>query len=228
MDMSEAYELETRAHCPQAVIVYDLFHIVAKYGREVSDRVRLDLTNRLARAAGPNDLRTRARRRVIKGTRWLLLRNRENVNTPRDRVRLREVLAANRPLWVVYVLKDALKRLWRYRYRRAALRAWHQWSHLCQADPHRSRINRTASTLNSGLNARRLHPSPAFFDLLIAHLHPELNGVLRCPPNRVRSKKDDALKPERWPSCVPGGNGSLRFDHRLLNVSHASRSRVAV
>lgn len=31
MDMSEAYELETRAHCPQATIVYDLFHVVAKF-----------------------------------------------------------------------------------------------------------------------------------------------------------------------------------------------------
>jgi transposase len=127
MDMSEAYELETRAHCPQALIVYDLFHVVAKYGREVIDRVRVDQTNRLARARGPNDLRTRARRRVIKGTRWLLLRNRENVTAQRDRVRLREVLAANRPLWVVYVLKDALKQLWRYRYRAAAQRAWQQW-----------------------------------------------------------------------------------------------------
>jgi transposase len=127
MDMSEAYELETRAHCPQAAIVYDLFHVVAKYGREVIDRVRVDETNRLARANGPNDLHTRALRRVIKGTRWLLLRNREHVTTPRDRLRLRDVLAANRPLWVVYVLKDALKQLWRYRYRAAAQRAWHQW-----------------------------------------------------------------------------------------------------
>lgn len=125
MDMSEAYEQETRAHCPQAVIVYDLFHVVAKYGREVMDRVRVDQTNRVAQAAGPG--RTRALRRVIKGTRWLLLRNRENVTRPHDRVRLREVLAANRPLWVVYVLKDALKRLWRYRYRGAAQRAWIEW-----------------------------------------------------------------------------------------------------
>lgn len=127
MDMSEAYELETRAHCPQVLIVYDLFHIVAKYGREVIDRVRVDETNRLARAGGPNDMRTRALRRVIKGTRWLLLRNRENVTAPADRLRLRELLAANRRLWVVYVLKDALKQLWRYRYRAAAQRAWQQW-----------------------------------------------------------------------------------------------------
>jgi len=127
MDMSEAFELETRAHCPQAELIYDLFHIVAKYAREVIDRVRVDQTNRIARAASPDDDRTRARRRVIKGTRWLLLRNPENITAERDRVRLRELLAANRPLWVVYMLKDALKQLWRYRYRRAARRAWNQW-----------------------------------------------------------------------------------------------------
>lgn len=126
MDMSEAYEQETRAHCPQAMIVYDLFHVVAKYGREVIDRVRVDETNRLGRAAR-RDRRATAARRVIKGTRWLLLRNRAHVTRPADRVRLREVLAANRHLWVVYVLKDALKALWRYRYPGAARRAWRQW-----------------------------------------------------------------------------------------------------
>jgi transposase len=126
MDMSEAYELETRVHCPQAEIVYDLFHVVAKYGREVIDRVRVDQTNRIAKA-GRSDNSTRARRRVIKGTRWLLLRNSENITAPQDRVRLQELLAANRPLWVVYMLKDSLKQLWRYRYRRAARRAWNQW-----------------------------------------------------------------------------------------------------
>lgn len=125
MDMSEAYEQETRRHCPQAAIVYDLFHVVAKFGREVVDRVRVDETNRIARAAGPNAGIVR-RRRVIKGTRWLLLRNQENL-TKGERVRLREVLAANRHLWVVYVLKDELKELWRYKYAAAAMRAWEDW-----------------------------------------------------------------------------------------------------
>lgn len=127
MDMWEAYELETRAHCPHAAIVYDLFHVVAKYGREVVDRVRVDETNRVARAGGPHHRRAQTLRRVIKGTRWLLLRNRAHVRTPGDRLRLRELLAANRHLWVAYVLKDALKRLWRYRYPGAAARAWHEW-----------------------------------------------------------------------------------------------------
>jgi len=42
IDMTTAYELEIREQCPQAEIVFDLYHVVAKYGREVIDRVRVD------------------------------------------------------------------------------------------------------------------------------------------------------------------------------------------
>lgn len=127
MDMSGPFGDEVRARCPQAAIVYDLFHVVAKYGREVIDRVRVDETNRIARAHGRNDSSIRAQRRVIKGTRWLLLRNRDTVTAPADRIRLRELLAANRALFIVYVLKDDLKQLWRFRYPAAARRFWQQW-----------------------------------------------------------------------------------------------------
>lgn len=126
MDMNGAFEAEVRAQCPHAAIVYDLFHAVAKYGHEVVDRVRVDETNRLSRAA-PDDRRTTALRRVIKGARWLLLRNREHVTRPADRVRLRELLAANAALLTVYVLKDDLKQLWRYRAPWAARRFWAAW-----------------------------------------------------------------------------------------------------
>lgn len=126
MDMWGAYRDEVRAHCPQAAIVYDLFHVVAKYGREVIDRVRVDETNRIAQANGPNDRPTRAARRVIKGTRWLLLKNREN-SSHAERVRLKELLATNRALFIAYVLRDDLKQLWRFRYPKAALRWWRAW-----------------------------------------------------------------------------------------------------
>lgn len=119
MDMNAGFELEVRLHCPQAEIVYDLFHVVAKYGREVIDRVRVDEANRLRE--------DRAARRLVKGSRWLLLRNRENVTVPQDRVRLSELLAANRALFTVYVLKDDLKALWDYRHIGYAERFWRQW-----------------------------------------------------------------------------------------------------
>ena len=67
VDMWKPYAAELRVHWPQAALVYDLFHIVAKYGLEVVDRVRVDETNRLAAASGPD--RIRDARRVIKGAR---------------------------------------------------------------------------------------------------------------------------------------------------------------
>jgi len=119
MDMNAGYAEEVRAHCPQAEIVYDLFHVVAKYGREVIDRVRVDEANRLRQ--------DRPARHLVKGSRWLLLRNRENVTREADRVRLDELLTANRALFTVYVLKDDLKTLWDYRHPGYALRFWQQW-----------------------------------------------------------------------------------------------------
>jgi transposase len=118
MDMNTGYELEVRKHCPQADVVFDLFHVLAKYGREVIDRVRVDQANRLRH--------DRPARRLVKGARWLLLRNRDNV-TPNDQVRLDELLEANRALFTVYVLKDDLKTLWDYRHAGYALRFWQQW-----------------------------------------------------------------------------------------------------
>lgn len=119
MDMSAAYEEEVKTHCPQAEVVYDLFHVVAKYGREVIDRVRVDEANRLRE--------NKPARKVIKGARWLLLRNEENIEREEDRIRLRELLAANRSLATVYVLKDDLKSLWDYAHPGYARRFWRQW-----------------------------------------------------------------------------------------------------
>lgn len=119
IDMNTAYEVEISEHCPNAQIVYDLFHVVAKYGREVIDRVRVDEANRLRE--------DKPARKVVKGSRWLLLRNRENIDRPEDQIRLDELLEANKALATVYVLKDDLKRLWGYRQQAAARKFWNQW-----------------------------------------------------------------------------------------------------
>ncbi len=121
MDMNGAYEQEVRSCCPNAEVVYDLFHVVAKYGREVIDRVRIDEANRLR--ADKNA------RKVIKGSRWLLLRNADNL-TDDQHVRLGELLKANRALLKVYVLKDDLKSLWDFRDPAAAKISWQRWYRL--------------------------------------------------------------------------------------------------
>jgi len=118
MDMNAGYELEVKRHCPNAAIVFDLFHVIAKYGREVIDRVRVDRANEL-RAQ-------RHERHLVKSARWLLLKNRDSLR-PGEDVELEELLAANHALFVVYVLRDALKDLWSYRHTGYAARAWRSW-----------------------------------------------------------------------------------------------------
>ncbi|CAK0257400.1 transposase IS204/IS1001/IS1096/IS1165 family protein [Burkholderia pseudomallei] len=64
--------------------------------------------------------------KVLKSSRWLLLRNRHNLK-PEQAVHLKELLAANQSLLCVYVLRDELKRLWFYRKPACAEKAWGQW-----------------------------------------------------------------------------------------------------
>ena len=119
MDMNGAYAEEVRSQCPHAEIVYDLFHVVAKYGREVVDRVRVDEANRLRE--------DKKARQVVKGSRWLLLKNRENVTKEEERIRLSELLKANRALSKVYVLGADLRQLWDYTHLGYATRFWKGW-----------------------------------------------------------------------------------------------------
>jgi transposase len=168
MDMNPAYEEEVRAQCPHAAIVYDLFHVVAKYGREVIDRVRVAEAHRARRNP--------AARKVIKGARWLLLRNRENVKRE-DRVRLEDLLAINRRLAAVYVLKDDLKHLWDYTYPGAATRFFNGWYHRAI----RSRIDPLKAF------ARRLREK---LPGILAHCHfPLHTSLLEGVNNRIKVLK---------------------------------------
>lgn len=194
MDMNAAYEEEVRAQCPHVKIVYDLFHVVAKYGREVIDRVRVDEANRLRH--------DKKARKVIKGSRWLLLRNRTSLTRQKDRVKLGELLSANRKLATVYVLKDDLKHLWDYRRPRAARRFWHQW----YARAIRSRIEplkRFARNLKERIEG------------VIAHCRwPLSTGLLEGINNKIKVIKrmaygfrDDAYFFLRIRAAFPGNTG---------------------
>jgi len=106
MDMWRPYEEATREHCPNAEIVYDPFHLIAAYAREVIDKVRVQ-----ERWKAYGKLLD-----VIKGSRYLLLKNRENLDPKYDEpARLADLLRLNRRLNTVYILKDDLKQLWFYK-----------------------------------------------------------------------------------------------------------------
>ena len=151
IDMTTAFELEIKTHCPDAEIVYDLFHVVAKYGREVIDRVRVDEANRLRH--------DRPARRIIKSSRWLLLRNRQTLQAAQS-IRLKELLAANQSLLTVYLRRDELKRLWHFRLQAWAQKAWAQWYQQAQ-DSGIKALQRFADRLKPylhGILSRCRHP----------------------------------------------------------------------
>lgn len=119
VDMSSAYINELSAWCPNATIVFDHFHVIARYGREVIDRVRVDAANRVRH--------DQHQRRLIKGSRWLLLRNRDSIDRPSHRQQLTDLLAANREIATVYIMKEHLNHLWNHSDPTAAAAWWHQW-----------------------------------------------------------------------------------------------------
>jgi transposase len=194
MDMHAAFILEVQAHCPDADIVFDLFHVVAKYGREVIDRVRVDEANRLRH--------DKPARKVIKSARWLLLRNRESIPTREDRVRLAELLAANRSLCKTYVMRDELKHLWDYCTEGWARRSWRDWYHRAV----RSRIAPLVAF------AKRLK---VYADGILAHARwPLHTSLLEGINNRIKVIKrmaygfrDDAYFFLKIRSAFPGTPG---------------------
>jgi transposase len=115
MDMWDPYINRVRHHCPQAKIVFDLFHLVKGYSRVIDEVRREELRN-----ADPKD------HAVIKGSRYLLLKNHQNLG-PEQCDRLDKLLEANANLNATYALKDQLKMIYRYSRPAAAKEALDQW-----------------------------------------------------------------------------------------------------
>ena len=99
MDRAGAY-LVVKAQLPDAAIVFDKFHLIANY-HAVIDQVR---RQEWRKASAEH-------RDVIKGQRYNLFRNPSNP-TAQQTQSLMNPLHINRNLAVVYILKDALRKLW--------------------------------------------------------------------------------------------------------------------
>jgi transposase len=110
-DMSPAYTLAVRENLPRAIHVFDRFHVVKLFNEKFT-LFRQELQRE---AQGP------LQKKVLKGTRWLLLKNPENLDDERDeRKRLEKALALNKPLATVYYMKEDLRQIWDQPDRRAA------------------------------------------------------------------------------------------------------------
>lgn len=103
IDMSPAYIRAVSDNLPKATIVFDHFHVIKLFNDKLS-KLRRSLY-RKASADGDKN--------VIKGIRWLLLKNPENLDESRcEPQRLEKALELNKPLSTAYYMKEDLRQLW--------------------------------------------------------------------------------------------------------------------
>lgn len=124
IDMWEPYINRIKHHCPHAAIVFDFFHVVQAFSR-VIDEVRREEFRKS----------TMEHRDVIKGSRYLLLKNAVNL-TDKQRSKLKDVLAINTTLSAVYILKDHLRNIFRDGNRKRTEHALGVWCSMAEEIDH--------------------------------------------------------------------------------------------
>ena len=116
-DMSPAYIGAVESHLPKAKLVFDRFHVVKLFNEKLSDLRRQVQSGAEGMA-----------RQVLKCTRWLLLKNPENLDDERnERQRLADALMLNQPLATAYYLKEDLRQFWEQPDKQSARRFLADW-----------------------------------------------------------------------------------------------------
>lgn len=170
IDMSRAYTQAVRENLPKAVLVYDHFHIIKLYNEKLT-QLRRDLYRE---AIGLD-------KDVLKGIRWLLLKNPENLDPEKhERERLDAALELNNTLFVAYYMKDQLRLLWNQPDKQAARSQLDGW--IALADVTGIRILKSfARTL-----AAHREGILAWYD------HPISTGPLEGTNNKIKTMKRQA------------------------------------
>ena len=143
IDMAGGYIKAVTEALPHATIVFDRFH-VARLAQDAVTEVRRDQMRRLE----PED------RAAIKGTRWALLKNPENLRAT-EKAKLQLVRKSNHPLYRAYLLKETFLDIFSYRspyHARRALHAWLAWAQRSRLQPF-VRLARTVRTHLDGILA---------------------------------------------------------------------------
>lgn len=101
-DLSAAFISSVLDNCPNAIHVFDHFHVVKLMNNKLDDIRRMQY----------NMEKDINKRKVLKGTRYLLLGNGADIYDTKYKTRLENALAMNEPLSKAYYLKEQLREIW--------------------------------------------------------------------------------------------------------------------
>ena len=116
-DMSPAFISSVMINAPHATLVFDHFHVV-KLMNDALDEIRRSVYRE------EKDLN---KRKVLKGTRWLLLCNGKDIFDDKFKSRLDNALKLNEPLMKAYYLKESLKEIWTQITKERAMEVLDRW-----------------------------------------------------------------------------------------------------
>jgi transposase len=170
IDMSPAYIAAVSANLPTAAIVFDHFHLIKLFNDKLA-KLRREL-QRQAESAG---------KKVLKGTRWLLLTNPEHLSPQHnEKKRLEEALRLNSSLATAYYLKEDLRQLWQEPNKSAARAFLDDWIARARASDV-AMLHKFAQTLDSHREGIL-----AFFDFPIS------TGPLEGTNNKIKTLQKQA------------------------------------
>jgi transposase len=171
MDMSKAYRQAVSTHLPAAKIVFDHFHVIKLFNEKLS-QLRRDLHR---------EATDTLQKKVLKGTRWLLLKAAENLDETRnEKQKLEEALALNKSLATAYYLKEDLRQFWEQPGKRFATAFLNDWIKRAEASGIKM-LQEMAKTLawhSSGLLA--------YYDVRIT------SGPMEGTNNKIKTMKRQA------------------------------------
>ncbi len=119
-DMSGGYIAAVMEHLPQAALVFDRFHVVKLMNEKLTD-LRREMYH---------ELTDKQHRKMLKGTRYLLMMNPENLKQNAkvdEQAQLHEALQLNESLSVAYYLKEDLRQFWNQKSKPAAEKSLEAW-----------------------------------------------------------------------------------------------------
>ncbi len=170
-DMSPAYIDAVTTYLPNAILVFDRFHVIKLYNEKLSN-LRRALYHQLADTMQKD---------VLKGVRWLLLKRPENLDaSKREPERLRQALKLNEPLAIAYHLKDQLNEIWEQDDQETAQALLMDWIVYAESTGIRI-LKQFAKTL-------RFHA----WGILAWYDHPISTGPLEGTNNKIKTMKRQA------------------------------------
>jgi transposase len=118
-DMWESYADVVKQRVPNAILVFDKFHIVKHLMAAVDDVRRQEIAEK-----------GKEHKELVKGTRYIWLKNPWNL-TDNQRIRLNDLEKLNLKINRAYLLKEQFRQFWDYRYpanARKFLKQWFWWA----------------------------------------------------------------------------------------------------